>query len=360
MNLLTNSVYRDRLRRWLPVLLIVGVAAMVAASWGRLAAFDWVAFRQVYVDIHWGWMALSAFLVLGTYAGRVLRWRVMIRPMAAHSSWWRLFKATAIGFTSVVILGRPGELVRPWLIAKSENVSFSSQMAAWFLERIFDLLAVLALLGFGLWQFNGRSTTTNVSVGPAIQWILNTGGGITAFLAVICVAILFVAGRSQEMFASRVSDGLGFLPLPLKGKVDATVRSFTAGLSACSSFTDLLQLFVYTIVEWVIIVGSLVCFFKAFPATEALTTMDCVIYLGFAAFGSIIQIPGIGGGVQIAGTVVLTELFGLSAEQGSGIAIANWLVTWVSILPIGLGLAASEGLQWSSLRHISEEIDKQP
>lgn len=353
-------MYRDRLRRWLPIFLIVGGVAMIAASWSRLAAFDWVAFRQVYVNIRWGWMALAAFLVLGTYAGRVLRWRVMIRPMAPNSSWWRIFKATAIGFTSVVVLGRPGELVRPWLIAKSENVSFSSQMAAWFLERIFDLLAVLSLLGFGLWQFNGRGATTDVAVGPAIQWILNTGGGVTAFLAVICIAILFVAGRSQEMFASRISDGLGFLPEPLKAKVDATVRSFTAGMSACSSPSDLLQLFLYTIIEWVIIVGAMVCFFKAFPATAELTTMDCVIYLGFTAFGSIVQIPGIGGGVQIAGTVVLTELFGLTAETGSGIAIANWLVTWVSILPVGLGLAASEGLQWSSLRNISEEIDKQP
>lgn len=333
---------------------------MVAASWGRLAAFDWVAFRRVFVDIHWGWMALSAFLVLGTYAGRVLRWRVMIRPLAPKASGWRIFKATAIGFTSVVVLGRPGELVRPWLIAKSENVTFSSQMAAWFLERIFDLLAVLALLGFGLWQFNGRESTTGVEVGPAIQWILNTGGGVTAFLAVVCIGILLVAGRSQEMFATRISDGLGFLPEPLRDRVASTVRAFTAGLSACSSWSDLLQLLFYTIIEWVIIVGSLVCFFKAFPATAGLTSMDCVIYLGFAAFGSIVQIPGIGGGVQIAGTVVLTELFGLSAEQGSGIAIANWLVTWVSILPFGLGLAASEGLQWSSLRHISEEIDKQP
>jgi len=350
---------RHRLRRWLPILLILAGAAMIAANWGRLEAFDWTAFRQVYADIHWGWMAMSAFLVLGTYAGRVLRWRVMIRPIAPHASAWGIFKATAIGFTSVVVLGRPGELVRPWLIAKSENVSFSSQMAAWFLERIFDLLAVLALLGFGLWQFNGRGSTTDVSVGPAIQWILNTGGGITVFLAAVCIGILVVAGRSQEMFANRINDGLGFLPDPLKSKVVATVRSFTAGLSACSSSSDLLQLFMYTIVEWVIIVGALVCFFKAFPATANLTTLDCVIYLGFAAFGSIVQIPGIGGGVQIAGTVVLTELFGLSAEQGSGIAIANWLVTWVSILPVGLGLAAAEGLQWSSLRNISEEIDKQ-
>jgi glycosyltransferase 2 family protein len=84
-----------------------------------------------------------------------------------------------------------------------------------------------------------------------------------------------------------------------------------------------------------------------------------VVYVGFVAFGSIVQIPGIGGGVQIAGTVVLTQLFGLSGAEATGIAVANWLVTWVSILPIGLGLAASEGLRWKNLRQISHELQEQ-
>ena len=38
----------------------------------------------------------------------------------------------------MVILGRAGELVRPYLISLKEQVPFSSQMAAWLLERILD------------------------------------------------------------------------------------------------------------------------------------------------------------------------------------------------------------------------------
>jgi len=54
--------------------------------------------------------------------------------------------------------------------------------------------------------------------------------------------------------------------------------------------------------------------------------------------------------------VVLSQLFGLSAAEAAGIAVANWLVTWVSILPIGVGLAASEGLRWRNLRQISHDL----
>ena len=44
--------------------------------------------------------------------------------------------------------GRPGELIRPYLIAVREKTPFSSQMAIWLLERIWDLLIVLAMFGF--------------------------------------------------------------------------------------------------------------------------------------------------------------------------------------------------------------------
>lgn len=345
----------SKYRRWLPWVLILLVAMLAAGSWQRLKSFDWNAFGAVYRSIRWGWMGLSAALVLGTYFARVIRWQRMIRPLAPDASALRIFKATAIGFTSVILLGRPGELVRPWLIARAEKVPFSSQMATWFLERVFDLLAVLALFGVGLWAFDpaGRDISTGLA------WILNAGGGLVAVLAGACFVILFFAGRSKEVVAERLTGALGFLPEPWLGRTQGLVHSFTSGMACCREAGDVVVLLGITAVEWLIITGGTICFFRAFPATEHMSNLDTVVYLGFVAFGSIVQIPGIGGGVQIAGTVVLSQLFGLAAAEATGIAVANWLVTWVSILPVGLGLAASEGLRWKNLRQISQELQEQ-
>ena len=339
----------------MPWVVLLVVAALGMASWQRLKSFDWTAFLAVYRSIRWGWMSVSAVLVLGTYLARVLRWQRMIRPIAPDASVLSLFKATAIGFTSVVVLGRPGELVRPWLIARAEKVTFSSQMATWFLERVFDLLAVLALFGVGLWAFDpsGRD------VSPGIAWVLNAGGGLVAILAGACLVILFFAGRSKEVVAERLTAALTFLPEAWLSRTQALVHSFTSGMECCRRPGDVLALLLITAVEWLVITGGTICFFQAFPATSHMSNLDTVVYVGFVAFGSIVQIPGIGGGVQIAGTVVLSQLFGLTAAEATGIAVANWLVTWVSILPIGLGLAASEGLRWKNLRQISHELQEQ-
>lgn len=342
-------------RRWALPLVLALAALLVYFSWQKLASFDWAAFASVFNNLHWGWGSLALIAVLATYWARVFRWRVMLLPLRPNPSLWGLFKATAIGFTSVVMLGRPGELVRPWLIARNESVPFSSQLAAWFLERIFDLLAVLTLFGAGLWLFHPGQRT----VGPAVEWVLNAGGGLIAILAAACLVILFFANRSGDAMASRIADAISFLPDALRLRVVSALQSFVSGMACCATLASLSAIFLYTIVEWSLIAGGTHAFFLAFPATRHFSLVDSIIYVGFVAFGSIIQIPGIGGGVQIAGMIILSQLFGLPTEQAAGIAVANWLASWVSILPFGIPMAAADGLQWSKIRRIAQDLQVQ-
>jgi uncharacterized membrane protein YbhN (UPF0104 family) len=112
----------------------------------------------------------------------------------------------------------------------------------------------------------------------------------------------------------------------------------------------------YTLLEWAIIVGSLFAFFRAFPVTAAFSLTDVMIFVGFVAFGSIVQIPGIGGGVQVVAIVVLTQIFGMSLEAATGIALLNWILSFVIVVPFGLVLGFHEGLNWRKLRHLSEDV----
>ena len=83
-----------------------------------------------------------------------------------------LLSATVIGFTAITLFGRPGEFVRPYLIARKEQVPVTSQFAAWVLERIFDLLMALLLFAFAL----TRVQSSDLHVGPKLTWVLAAGG----------------------------------------------------------------------------------------------------------------------------------------------------------------------------------------
>jgi hypothetical protein len=85
---------------------------------------------------------------------------------------------------------------------------------------------------------------------------------------------------------------------------------------------------------------------------------DVVIFIGFVAFGSVIQIPGVGGGMQLVGVVVLTELYGIPIEVATSMAIMVWVVTFVSFVPVGLAMAFHEGINWRKLKDLEYRAER--
>jgi glycosyltransferase 2 family protein len=132
------------------------------------------------------------------------------------------------------------------------------------------------------------------------------------------------------------------------------LASFEEGMQSTRQTSFTLLLIAYTVIEWSVIAGAFWCVSKAFPATAKLGLTDVVILLGFVAFGSAVQIPGVGGGMQIAAVLVLTEFFGVRLAAATGVALILWIVSFVMIVPIGLALAFHEGLQWRNLRHLEQ------
>ena len=323
------------------------MVAFVVYRW-RTSGFSWHEFTKALVNVDWSWLALAMALILATYVGRAMRWEVMLRPLQKHTSLWRVFSATAIGFTAVVLFGRAGEPVRPYLIAKKEGVTFSSQVAAWVVERMLDLLMVLVIFGIALSQIS-RSA---IQHGPRVKLVLEAGGYMAGIIGAACLALLLGLRQFRGNVQQRLMDGMSFLPAVVSARIAKALASFGEGMESMRSGARTALLVLYTVVEWLVIAGAFGCVFKAFPATHDLGVTDVVILLGFVCLGSIVQIPGVGGGMQIVTVLVLTEFFGVTLEAASGIALVLWIITFVGIVPLGLVLAFHEGIQWRNLRHI--------
>ena len=337
---------------------VVGICATLAligflAYRWRTSGFAWHEFTKALETVDWSWLALAFASIIATYVGRALRWEVMLRSLQTHTNLWRVLVATVIGFTAVVLFGRAGEAVRPYLIAKKEGVTFSSQVAAWVVERMLDLLMVLLIFGIALSQVSHSA----VQHGPKISVILEAGGYTAGVIGAVCLVLLLGLRQFRGTVQQRLLDGLAFLPGAMTEKIGKALRSFGEGMESMRSTARTRLLIIYTVLEWVLIAASYGCVFKAFPATNALGVTDVVILLGFISFGSIVQLPGVGGGMQIVSVLVLTELFGVTLEAASGIALVLWIVGFVTVVPVGLVLAFREGIQWRNLRHIEETAE---
>jgi uncharacterized protein (TIRG00374 family) len=317
-------------------------------------AFDWKLAGSTFTHVHWWWVVVSLLPIGGTYWGRALRWAVFLKPLKARPSMRNLLSATVVGFTAITLFGRPGEFVRPYLIARKEQVPVTSQLAAWVLERIFDLLMALLLFAFAL----TRVRTSGLHVGQNLTWVLAAGGKVGGALGVAILLVLLSLRHFAEPLRLRLLRALGRLPEKRSAGLRKIIEALFQGVESMRSDAALFLVLVYSVMEWVLICLCFWCVARSFAGIVNLSLVDVLILLGFVSFGSIVQIPGVGGGMQVVTVLVLTELFGIRLELASAFAVFLWAITFVAIVPVGLSIAVKEGLDWHSLKRIGREASE--
>ena len=339
--------------KWVVAVAVLAALVSVAWLWLRNRGFDWAVFWATTAGLSWPWLSAALVLVMVSYLGRALRWAVLMRPVKPHPSLGGLFSSTLIGFTAITLLGRPGEFVRPYLISVRQRVPLSSQLAALLLERIYDLLAALVVFGFAL----SRVRHSEVHAGPALSWVLAVGGWAATAVGAASLVVLVLIRQYAEKMRLRLLDALRFVPARHHARVERLVTAFVQGVESTRSSVAVVQLIAYTVLEWVIIAGCLYAIVRAYGhLLLAFGVVDVMILLGFIAFGAVIQIPGIGGGVQVVSVLVLTELFHVPLEAATSVAMVSWFITFVAVVPVGVLLGLREGLNWSKLKSLEQEV----
>jgi len=99
---------------------------------------------------------------------------------------------------------------------------------------------------------------------------------------------------------------------------------------------------------------------KKVGARPHLANMDVphvLLLMGFSMIGSVVQLPAVGGGSQLAVISALQLVYGIPPEAALSCGILLWLVTFMSCIPLGLVFAHRGHL---SLRKLSKASHEQP
>lgn len=350
LNLGSKTHRRLAGRLWVPGLILLGALGFL--FWrARQTGFDPAEFFHAFRQVQWGWILAAWAAGLVSYAGRTARWMVMLRPLAPAARHRDVLSATLIGYTAIYLFGRPGELVRPWLIARSTGASLPSQFAALLLERVYDSLLILAFFGYAL----ASTIQLHPWAGPQIRWLVAKGGWIIGITGSLCLVTLVLLQRWAPRYEHRIIYALGFLRAHHHERAAALVRSALEGLRVTGSASAVAQLLFWSVVEWSIIFACFRLMLNAFPETSGLSTSQVLAYIGFVAIGSVIQVPGVGGGFQVASVLVTTELFRVPLEAAASVALLNWVIAVASAAPLGVLFALREGLRWHQLSRLQTE-----
>ena len=321
------------------------LAVLVYLQFRTWQNFDWARFRETRPQkwIH-VWHGIA--LIYLAYVVRAIRWKIFLRPVRPQASSASLVAPTIIGFTGLALLGRPGELIRPYLIARRQNLSFSSQLAVWAVERIFDIGAFTVLLVSAIF----------VSAGPRSLPFYNRfrEGGFLLVALVAAISLGAAAVHWQgESIADWVERRFSHLAANLGHKIATRVREFRGGLNTIHNPLSLLALIGLSLVMWFMIIMA----YQEVAHSYGVAILDIrrsqvLVLMGASMIGSMVQLPGIGGGSQLATIAALQHIFDVPPELAASCGIMLWLVTFVAIVPVGLLLSHQERL---SLRKLSAE-----
>ena len=342
-------------RRWWWVGVGAVIIALIFYNLSRSpewANFRWSRLWAVVAGARPSYLLLTLIGVFATYLFRAVRWRFFLSPIK-KASLWVLVVGQVLGFSSIYLIGRPGEFVRPAYIAKKENVSMSAMLAVWLLERIFDTVFLVLLFAAAL-DFQPVAPVT--ARGSAILGALHRGGDVMLVVALLLVAAVLLFWLRSQQLTALVLRTFRFLPATALRRLGRFLRSFAEGLSVVRSWKDLLGSVGLTAVVWFLNTSVFWLVFQSLGGEVGdLSWLACAVTLFCAALGLAVQIPGIGGGYQVAVILALNELFNVSAEAATGAGILVWILMSVPCLASGLILLVQEGLTFRKLEALAEE-----
>jgi uncharacterized protein (TIRG00374 family) len=126
---------------------LIGLGLTVVFLVLALAKVDLPAFAEELRGVDYRWLVPSAVCTLLGYVLRTLRWQVILSG-AARAPVRTLFPILIMGFaTNNLLPGRLGEFWRAYVLGRKRNVRKTFALASVFVERVFDGLTLIALLG---------------------------------------------------------------------------------------------------------------------------------------------------------------------------------------------------------------------
>jgi uncharacterized membrane protein YbhN (UPF0104 family) len=315
--------------------LLVVIAVVVFVNRGRVH-FDWAMFWLQLRHVAWLHIAIGIGLIYSTFVLRSIRWSVFLSATKKVSP-FALVGPQFIGFTAVALFGRLADVIRPALVAKRVQLSVSSQIAVYAVERMFDLGAAATIFS-GALLFAPRDLPHHeIFVRTGVFSLAGTAA-IAVFAVVVRVAGGAVAGAVEAM--------LGGLSKGIAASVAEKIRGFRDGLNAVSSAQDFLVTAAISLAMWALIGLAYVETLHAFVDTPQLATVSfsgTMLLMGASIGASLLQFPILGWFTQIAATAVsMNAFYGAPIEAATACGALLLGVTFLSIIPMGLVFARLE------------------
>ena len=148
-------------------------------------------------------------------------------------------------------------------------------------------------------------------------------------------------------------------PLSARGWRSSLARvllGFVRGVQTIRTWGELFLALLYSAAHWFLVLLVYYWGSRAFGGRlETLSLGDAMLVMALALVGSVVQLPAVGGGAQLASYLVYTKIFDVQPEPATAAAIVIWLIGFAMCSFAGVPLLIQEGLSLGKLRELAHE-----
>jgi hypothetical protein len=305
------------------------------------AGFFYLAVRGINVEqalaafaqTDYGLVGLSVFVMMAAHVLRAMRWRFFLAPVKMLST-RSLLSALLIGYAAnSFVPAHLGEFLRAFVIGKKHDISASAAFGSIVVERIVDVVSLIALMSLVL------------IVHPFPDWV-TTSGVLMLVGALLLCGILIVCKRYESQTAAVIHALVRPLPERIRERLQSLALNFLRGIVPLKSAAHYMAALMLSIAIWTCYAAvNYICL----AAFNLVTTYQLAWYVGlvvlvFTTISVVIpSTPGYVGTFHYLCQVALV-MFGVSNSEALSFAVIVHIVGVVPVSVVGLICAHSEGV----------------
>lgn len=307
--------------------------------WLAVRGSDLASIRAALASARWVWAVPFLAVLFAFYWLKSIRWRVILsteRTIRAS----QLFPIVMIGYAGTAVLPMQlGELIRAYIAGKKYALPYSLTISSIAIERLFDLLTILALLG-SILLFGESTPEVLVKAGYVVALIVTVGFGMATWIVI-----------NTQQVVTITSWILGWAPVAVSDGACELIRTIDRGLVPLKRPRLLLNIGINSVIQWMLM-G--VCIWISLKALDIQVPVSAVALVLVATIVGISMptSPGYIGNIQFAFVVAL-QPYGIDSAAAIAASIFYHVIAYVAVVAIGFGFLHRMGYQ---IREIEDAV----
>jgi glycosyltransferase 2 family protein len=324
---------------------LVSLLAIALFAWflshANLASV-WTQVKRARIDL----LVAGFFAVILTYVIRAWRWQYLLHPIGP-TRFRTAFRTTVIGFAALGVLpARAGDVLRPYLLARQEGLLVSATLATIVMERVLDLIAVLALLALYVWGMADPATLP-----PALLRGIEVSSALAGAVAIALMGVMWVLATHPERIGGLVFAMARVLPHAAADRLAGLARTFSGGFAAAREPRALAAAVAWSFPLWLAIAAEAwlvtIAFGIAMPFSGTFL-LQALLVIGVA-----VPTPGAVGSYHEAYRIGVTTFFGAPEDTAVAAAIVTHAISYFPVVLAGIVFMAQDGLSFGRIKALA-------